>query len=174
MKIFSQEDQVSLDTLNKNTEILRQALDENNNEVQLVPYCQPICDENGGVVKYEALARIEKKEEDGSITVIPPWCFIKIAEEIGRSADITKAILTQISEDLMGDATLNISVNMDAQSWNNREVMEMFEEIHRCGFSDRVTVEILETVELNRKDDMIQVEYLKSLGLALAIDDYGK
>lgn len=60
-----------MDRVNRNTIILQQALDINNSAVNIVPYYQPICDAEAKVIKYEALARIEK-EANGEILVIFP------------------------------------------------------------------------------------------------------
>lgn len=99
--IFHEADQDVLDILDRNTEILERALDENDRMVQIVPYYQDICDVSGRVVKYEALARIRRIGEDGRNDIIPPGIFIPIADENGRSADVTKIMLTQIQKDLM-------------------------------------------------------------------------
>lgn len=67
---------------------------------------------------------------------------------------------------------MHVSVNMDAQSWNNSEVMKIFEDLSKKGFAKRITIEILETVHLTRGSDE-KLAQLRRLGFDSAVDDYG-
>lgn len=169
---FNPKDQEALDKVLHNMEVLRQALDENNTAVQIVPHYQPICDADGRVVKYEALARIEI-EKDGAKTIVYPWDFIPLAEENGQSPQITMIMLRKIEKDLRLDPEMQVTINMNAQDWNNSEVGQKLRNMSFNGISNRIELEILETVRLNRSDDLQKLQDFKKGGFNLAVDDYG-
>lgn len=82
-------------------------------------------------------------------------------------------MLRKIQEDLRNNPEIQISINIDAQDWNNDGIKQTLENLNQQGISQRITLEILETVRLNREEDVLKIQELRASNFILAVDDYG-
>ncbi|MFT5662006.1 MAG: diguanylate cyclase (GGDEF)-like protein [Sulfurimonas sp.] len=153
---------------NLNTaDALRKAIATNN----LSPFYQPIIDlKSGAIEKYECLARIIK--EDNSI--IAPCVFLPVAQKIKLYPEITKIMINKCFT-IFKENGKNFSINLDFDDIFNKETVQyIYDKIQEYGIAHQLTFEILETQELEN-DPIIQkfLNYVKSLGVTIAIDDFG-
>ncbi|MDY0189807.1 MAG: EAL domain-containing protein [Desulfuromonas sp.] len=153
---------------------LREAVDLN----RLVVHYQPQVDlGSGAIVGVEALVRWLHPEQG----MISPADFIPLAEETGLIIPIGEWVLRQAcvqgtAWQRAGYPKINISVNMSARQFSQRNVVEMVERTLRdTGLSaECLDLEITESVLMNDVDTAIAtMTQLSDLGVRLSIDDFG-
>lgn len=175
--IFEDGDEQAPEDARNDTDILIAALDLSNPDVRIVPHYQPIFDpKNQGIRKFEALARIERTKEDGTIEIIGPHKFIDIATRKRWLSEISLIMLRQILADLNEYPDTHVSINLHEQDWHNDGIISNLRNINREKIVDihRVSLEILETVPFDSKEDRDKIQELKGLGYKISIDDYGE
>jgi diguanylate cyclase (GGDEF)-like protein len=153
---------------------LREAVDLN----RLVVHYQPQVDlVSGDIVGVEALVRWLHPEQG----MIPPADFIPLAEETGLIIPIGEWVLRQAcvqgkAWQRAGYKNINISVNMSARQFGQKNVVEMIEKIlFEAGLSaEYLDLEITESVLMNDVATAIAtMTQLSDLGVKLSIDDFG-
>ena len=169
---FNQEMIEAISRRQKLEKDLQTALYENEFE----PWFQPIVDAPNGnaIVGVEALARWRR--EDGSI--IAPGQFIQVLDECGWTQKLFESILLQsmhatrdqIQTGSLGYLTVNVSPN---QFRNGSVVGAVREATKRTKFpASCLVLEITEEVLL-ADGSHEQIEALNSLGVRIALDDFG-
>ncbi len=153
---------------------LREAVDQN----RLVVHYQPQVDlVTGAIVGVEALVRWLHPDQG----MVSPADFIPLAEETGLIVPIGEWVLRQACVQgrvwqRLGYKKINVSVNMSARQFSQKNVVEMIEKI-LCDTdfpADCLDLEITESVLMNDVDAAIAtMEQLASLGVKLSIDDFG-
>ncbi len=142
---------------------------ENND---IIPYFQPIlnCKEHK-ITKFEVLARGIYNGE-----IISPFYFIEPATKLGLISSITR-IMIQKSFQFFKDNSFKFSINISERDLYENYLYEHLQErMSHYGIDpSRVTLEILENVTTgtHHLDIIEQINRLKSLGLKIAIDDFG-
>jgi diguanylate cyclase len=135
------------------------------------PYFQPIIDNKTDIiVKYEALARMRFDEQ-----IIPPVKFIEPAKLAGLLPAITRIMLDK-SFAYFATHDGKFSVNIGDYDIKEGYLLKFLEQkLARYNLDPhRVTLEILETISVqDAKESLSQLRELKSMGFALAIDDFG-
>ena len=138
---------------------------------RIEPFFQPIVDKNKNIVKYEALMRM-KKIEDDSVKYIPPF-FIDVAIKTKQYVTISKQMIekTFIYFKDGGEFSINLSY-MDMTSQSMKELLE--EWIIKYEAQHRVTFEILENEGI-QDYKLIEdfLNFFKKYGVKIAIDDFG-
>lgn len=175
--IFQKGDEAEVESVKRNTEILHAALNTNNASTQFQLHVQRIYDpKNPDMIKEEALARIKHTHDDGREEIVVPDRFIDIATKRRLLPNLTLAMLPQIIDYLRANPEIHISINIHEQDWNNDEVMRELELLHTNNEIDtnRITLEILETVPFDRKEDVEKIRKFQSLGFKISVDDYGE
>jgi diguanylate cyclase (GGDEF)-like protein len=146
----------------------------------LLVHYQPIVDlANGRMVSAEALARW--KHPDGD--VIPPAVFIPMAERTGLIIPIGARVLNEACQQLASwrrqfgpAADITMSVNVSPrQLYSDDLVAIVAEAIRSAGIKPRdLILEVTETAVVDDMDSAIRIlGRLKSLGVSVAIDDFG-
>jgi diguanylate cyclase (GGDEF)-like protein len=141
---------------------------------------QPIVDlASGLMVSVEALARW--RSPDGG--VIPPGVFIPVAERTGAIIPIGIRVLNDACRCLAGwqrrhsEATeLSVSVNLSPRQLHSEELLEVVSHALRESGIDPscLVLEVTETAVMEDMDNAIRIlGRLKSLGIRLAMDDFG-
>jgi PAS domain S-box-containing protein/diguanylate cyclase (GGDEF)-like protein len=150
------------------THLIKEAIEND----YLVPYFQGIFNNKTKEIdKYEALVRIEKDNE-----VISPYVFLEAAKLSGHLSKITEIMIDKTFK-IMKENNFNFSINITEDDLNlNYLVNYIKAKIQEYDIkTSRITLEILEGISSLGKDNHItQLASLKSMGLKLAIDDFGK
>ncbi|MEL7526062.1 MAG: EAL domain-containing protein, partial [Pseudomonadota bacterium] len=144
-------------------------------EREFVPYFQPVIDaETGLFVSAEVLVRWLHP----TLGLLPPSAFLETAASVGllkRIDEITFAMLPDIlaSFDAAGVDLPRLSINISA----GRLVDPAFlHDVKSAGVKpERLTIEILESVYLDRIGDAVQATLaeLREMGVTIALDDFG-
>jgi len=142
------------------------------NEFKIVSYFQPIIDnKTKEIVKYESLVRLIDEDDK----VLSPFFFLDVAKKGKYYSQITAMVLEN-SFKALHETEMHISINLsalDIERKNTRiKLFELLEEYKEN--AHRVVFELLE--DENVKDFKTIREfiiYVKSLGVQIAIDDFG-
>lgn len=145
---------------------------------ELMVYYQPQLDiDNTEITGLEALLRWNHPE----LGMIPPSIFIPIAEESGLINSIGEWVLREAciqnkSWQNMGLAHLKMAVNLSGIQLINANIVDQVARILTETELDPeyLELEITESIAINETDLVVNVlEELKTLGVSLAIDDFG-
>ena len=124
------------------------------------------------IVKYEMLMRMINKEGE----IVSPNNFLPLIRNTQIYITLTSIVLQKAIETLEQNRLVHLAVNLDIQDILNKDIMNMFYETfeNRKELAQRLTVEILEHEEI-KNFTLIEesIERLKSVGFAIALDDFG-
>lgn len=144
---------------------------------QLRPYFQPkVSAATGEMVGAEVLLRWTHPE----LGAVPPAQFIPVAEDSGLIHAISEWLIDEVCS-LIGAwqherEVGNISVNLSAQSFFQRTLLEFIDEVlARTGVPPaRLTIELTESVLMQDADAAAEViAGLRRRGLRVSLDDFG-
>lgn len=153
---------------------IRQALEKD----QLEYYFQPkVSTENNEIVGVEALLRWNHPEWG----VLSPNEFIPVIEEHGLTADVGLMMNRKVVKQMkawqeMGLPHIPISVNLSAQRFLDKTLVDNFQEILADSKLDPefIEIEIVETSMLeNEKVVLMTLNDLISTGITISLDDFG-
>ncbi len=144
----------------------------------IVPHYQPeveLC--SGQVCGFEALARWH----DPELGQVPPSEFVPIAEDMGLIDKLTETMLCHIVEDLQSIRKrfvgARVGFNVSANQLSDQRILRLLTNCmtpQRNSFEGLV-VEVTETELISSMEDAhLQLQTLISLGIDIAIDDFGK
>ncbi len=139
---------------------------------RIIVHYQPIMDNvNKSVTKYEALCRIESKEEG----IYQPRDFIQPAVIAGRMCDITRVVIDKAFK-FFKDNTHTFSINVTREDFMEEYLVEYI--AYKCDFygiePNRIYIEILENISTESTNGYLdQIRGLKTLGCNISIDDFG-
>ncbi len=137
----------------------------------IIPYFQPIYDlKTMKIEKYEALIRLKKDNGE----VLSPYFFLEIAQKIKLYPKLTR-IMIEKTFAYFQKKGLNFSINLAFDDITNEDTRKyLFNKIQEYGIAKHLTIEILETQEL--EDDKIMFDFIDAVyavGAHIAIDDFG-
>ncbi|MEI8252131.1 MAG: EAL domain-containing protein, partial [Synechococcus sp. ELA057] len=133
---------------------------------------------HGEICGFEALARWHHPRQG----LISPEAFIPVAEDSGLIADLDTQIIREACASLAAwrrhypDLDLHMSANISARTLRDHQIATRIEKVLQAfGItSDSLYLEITETMLVDNIDSVAStLETLRSLGLKLAIDDFG-
>jgi diguanylate cyclase (GGDEF)-like protein len=141
---------------------------------------QPIVDlATGRMVSVEALARWKNSDH----VVVPPSVFIPVAERTGAIIPIGIRMLNDACRCLAGwqrrhseASELSVSVNLSPRQLHSEDLLDVVSEaLRESGIHPSCLVlEVTETAVIEDMDSAIRIlGRLKSLGIRLAMDDFG-
>ncbi len=139
-------------------------------EEDIIPYYQPIVDEKGNVVKYEALMRL--KWDDA---VLAPFQFMDLIKEARLYDDFSSIMIKKVFEDVKKYNLKNVSINasyIDIVSPHTKnQILKLLKTIDK---DVKITFEILETESI-KNYDLIKyfIKEVKEYNVRIAIDDFG-
>ncbi|UAL53995.1 EAL domain-containing protein [Bacillus sp. CMF21] len=153
---------------------LRQALE--NNEFSL--FYQPQVDLNTNETKsFEALLRWTH-EGMGSV---PPTAFISVAEESGLMIPIGEWIIEEVCKQLAewslnGNSRVKVAINLSSKQFQQYYLADMIRSLFQTYQIQphQIEFEITEGALQNPHEAMETIRRLKSLGVSISIDDFGK
>jgi len=140
-------------------------------EDRIVPYYQPIFDNNTGkVTSYECLVRLIEK--DGN--VLSPFHFLEISKKARLYTRLT-SIMVEKSCRHFSDKTDHFSINLSVDDILDEDTVSFIKEkIKMNGVEEQIIFEILESVGIENYSEVLSfIEEMKALGCRFAIDDFG-
>ena len=158
--------------------ILKALLEEDNYEIR--PMFQPIYElSKNKLIGYEALCRIVKKNQDGTVEqIIYPNEFILFAERSLLIVEIDFLTIRKACQKLKEHGKdLFLFVNMSPKTilmiLNSDYLKAKFLElINNCGLNHKLFIEITERIEMTRIDKEFESK-LNQNGVFFVIDDFG-
>jgi len=138
----------------------------------IVPYFQPIVDQDKKIVKYEALARII--DPDNPSKLLEPQRFLEVVQHSKNYERFTRTI---IHKAIQASLQLNapISINLSYEDIINPSLIEFLEEIFNKNHPHAITLEFLESEGMQDMDKTRNFcQLMKGYGAKIAIDDFGK
>jgi EAL domain-containing protein (putative c-di-GMP-specific phosphodiesterase class I)/GGDEF domain-containing protein len=143
------------------------------NGKNIIPFFQPITNNQGQITKYEALIRIIEFK-DGKKSIIFPDSFIEISKQNTSYTEISK-IMIEKSLSFFKNRDEKISINISPGDLFNVEIMDtLIENIKKFDTPSKIVVEITEQDGIVDFDRFVHgIKRLKRLGVMLAIDDFG-
>lgn len=141
-------------------------------EGKIVPYFQPIIDnQSGQVSKYECLVRIE---DDGS--VISPVHFLEAAKKTGLLSSLTRIMINKCFE-FFQHTSLSFSINLTNEDLMDDNFVDFIlaRQKHFGIDSSHVTFEILEEILFDYYNEQAfsMLGRLRDHGFKLSLDDFG-
>ncbi|KHG34897.1 GGDEF and EAL domain-containing protein [Sulfurospirillum sp. MES] len=137
----------------------------------IVPYFQPIIDnETGVVVKFESLSRMI--DEEGIIHT--PHNFIPVAKMIKVYDKITTTIIEKTFE-IFEHNSYDFSINLSFEDIVNQDIYDfIIQKLHDSRMGERLTFELLESERVNDYNKVVHFfNEIKRYGAKVAIDDFG-
>lgn len=137
----------------------------------IIPYYQPIfCNKTDKVEKYEALVRL--RNDEGKI--LSPFFFLDISQKIKLYPYITK-IMIEKTFSFFSNNGLNFSINLAISDILNEKTRKLiFEKIKEYKIAKQLTIEILETQEMENESSIHSfIDEVYKCGAKIAIDDFG-
>ena len=145
---------------------------------QLLLYYQPVVNESGGVVGFEALARWQHPLRG----MVMPGEFIPLAEQTGLIVPLGQWVLEAACAQLAAwalkppTAQLTLAVNVSVRQFRQSAfVAEVLCVLERSGADPRLLrLEITESLLVDDMGDAIQkMSQLRAVGLRFSLDDFG-
>jgi len=147
-----------------------------NDEFQV--YYQPKVRADGTIAGFEALLRWIRSYGE----VVPPTIFIPSAEETGLIVEMGDIVLRKVCQKIVelrekGYGNLTFSINLSPVQFDDGRIVEKIRTaLQQFGVSPRqLEMEITETLAMENFNYVSEVlEQLKSMGIRIALDDFGK
>jgi len=145
---------------------------------QLLVFYQPQVDRQGVIAGVEALVRWQHPVRG----LVPPGEFIPVAEDTGMILPLGQWVLETVCRQLAAwadcpqTAHLSVAVNVSVQQFRHPNFVDMVvNAIEQAGIEPRrLKLELTESLLADRMEITIQkMGLLKSLGVTLALDDFG-
>lgn len=134
---------------------------------------QPIVDAlTGQPAHYECLLRLVTDDNE----IVSAGHFIPVAEQLGLVRLIDHRVLELTIEALLSRPHINLTFNVSGLTATDPSWLANLKALLQAnpGISDRMTVEITETVAINDIEESTKfVSSLRDLGCRIAIDDFG-
>lgn len=139
----------------------------------VIPFFQPITNRDKEIIKYEALVRIVEFE-GGAKKILFPSDFLAISMNSGLYIKIAKEMLEQ-SLSFFLDRDEKVSINFLPNDFFNSSIMDaLMEHIQKFDSPQRIVIEITENEGVENFQRLAKVvKKLKSMGVLIAIDDFG-
>lgn len=137
---------------------------------KIVPFYQPIYDQNRKICKYEALVRLI--DEDGN--VISPYFFLNVAKKSRLYFEITKQVIDKSFKKFEKNGT-EFSVNLSTLDMENDNIKNfIIQKLKAFKNPKKISFEIVESEDIkNSKNAYEFIQQLKSFGCKILIDDFG-
>ena len=135
----------------------------------VVPYYQCIVDNEGRVIKYEALMRLKVENE-----IKTPFEFMDLIKKAKIYKLFTRIMVKKVVEDIKNNRIKNVSINLSFEDivndYTKNYILSLIDKEIRC----QITFEILESEGIeNFKKVSDFIHKLKEKNVSIAIDNFG-
>jgi len=147
------------------TEIIREAVANG----KIIPYYQPIVDQEGKTVKYESLMRLIDNDK-----VCSPFFFLDISKKAKYYTIMMKMMIEQTFK-LIKETQKEISINLSIQDIYNEQMVNFIKtQLIMLNIAENVIFEITESESIHDYEKVYEfIVEVKKLGCKIAIDDFG-
>ncbi len=144
--------------------LVKKALEDD----RLIPYFQPIIKEDG--ITYECLVRIIDVDE----RIISPFEFIDEIKNTPYYTQLTKTMIRK-SFKYFSNKSNSFSINLSFEDIANTHLIEYIkDQLDKYKLHNQLILEILESESINNFKTVKEfIHDMKSLGVRIAIDDFG-
>ncbi len=140
---------------------------------KIIPVFQPIVNDKGKVLKYEALMRM-LTIEDNKEKLISPYFFLDIAIATKQYSKLSYRMITKVLKHIKETQHI-FSINLTYSDFTDPEIMKLFTDtLTQHNIGDRLIFEIMESESI--KDYKLLERFIKKFrkyGVKIAIDDFG-
>jgi len=136
----------------------------------VIPYYQCIVDENGKLLKYEALMRLKCQDE-----IYSPFVFMELIKDAKLYDDFSELMIEKVFNDLKEGVIEAASINVSFIDMTTPETRDLiFRLLKETGVGERITFEILESESISNMEKVKEFIYeIKKYNAKIAIDDFG-
>lgn len=155
-------------------DVIADTLDQDN----VVPFFQPICDQNGVIVKHEALIRIRTKDKLNQEQYVSPYYFLDIARRTKQYDSLSFKMIEKVFDVMENHPTHTFSINVNYRDMLNKAIRDfMRERILKIRARNEAVNVVFEVVESEKVTDYNTIKnflkYIKYDNAPLAVDDFG-
>jgi len=165
--IYSNEDDLEEEYKNdvKWTKLVKEAIIND----QILPFFQPIVDEQANIIKYESLMRLIKDNNAFS-----PTLFLDIAKKVKFYPALTRIMIKKSFEQAQ-QSGISVSINLSIQDITDGAMINFIKEnFIQYNVSNSIIFEITESESIRDYEEIDQfISTTKALGAKIAIDDFG-
>ncbi|MEM6480641.1 MAG: EAL domain-containing protein [Pseudomonadota bacterium] len=142
---------------------------------EFIPYFQPLIDaRTGKIASAETLVRWVHPTKG----ILPPADFLETAANVGILKQVDEIVFAGLKSAMSTFDEAGVDLPRAAINVSAARLMDptFIHDIRSSGISpDRLTIEILESVYLDRLGDMIRwtIDELNEIGVKIALDDFG-
>ena len=139
---------------------------------RIIPYYQPIVDNNSGIVaRYEALVRMIENEGD----LILPSHFLEVAKRSRQYSNLTHTVVRKVVEEGLAGVDGDISINLTVEDIRNPDTAAFLRKtLQKPDVANHIVLEITESEGIEKYKEVAEFfAEMKSYGCKLAIDDFG-
>ncbi|WP_415400779.1 putative bifunctional diguanylate cyclase/phosphodiesterase [Tateyamaria sp. SN3-11] len=142
---------------------------------EFVPYFQPLVDaRTGKVASAETLVRWAHPTRG----ILPPIEFLETAENVGILKKVDEIVFERLKSTMANFDKADINLPRVAINVSAARLMDptFIHDIRSSGIApNRLTIEILESVYLDRLGDLVRwtIDELDEIGVTIALDDFG-
>ena len=144
-------------------------IDEAIKDDRVIPYFQPIVDENEKILKYESLMRIEDTDK-----VFSPFFFLDIAKKSKQYTKLERMMILKVISKLEINQT-QVNINVSIEDMISGHFIHFIKDLlERYDVAKLITFEVLESESIDDYTKVIEfIDMVKSYGSKIAIDDFG-
>ncbi|MEA3353284.1 MAG: GGDEF domain-containing phosphodiesterase [Campylobacterota bacterium] len=139
---------------------------------KIKPFFQPIVDlKTKKPIKYEALVRLIDDDDK----IISPYFFLELSKKSKHYTKITMLMIEQ-SLEFIKQTKNSVSINLSYQDINDDTTVEFIAQKLKSNrdITNLITFELLESEDIDNYDELLSfIDFIKSFGCKLAIDDFG-
>ncbi|WP_263832626.1 two-component system response regulator [Sulfurospirillum oryzae] len=155
-------------------DVIADTLDKDN----VVPFFQPICNQEGQIIKYEALIRIRTKDKLEQEQYVSPYYFLDIARRTRQYDSLSHRMIEKVLEMMIAHPTVTFSINFSFRDMLNKEIRDLVRsKIIQMQEENRAINLVFEVVESEKVIDYNTIinflKYIKYDNAPIAIDDFG-
>jgi diguanylate cyclase (GGDEF)-like protein len=149
----------------KYSKIITKAIEED----LVVPFYQPIVNDEANIVKYEALMRIVVDGEE-----LSPFHFLDISKKIKQYNTLERMMISKVIREVK-EKKIYVNINVSIEDVTNSAFLDFIKkELNTLDDGKYITFEFLEDEDIFDYDDITAfAKLIKSYGAKLAIDDFG-
>ena len=161
----------------KNIFYWQKEIEEALKEDRIVPFFQPIFDQNKNILKYESLMRI-KQYESNEVKYISPIFFLDISIQTRQYEALSMTMIKKVFEEMKKHRNKKFSINLGYRDIKSNSVKntikEFIQNTKTLNLSCKLIIEIVESEDID--DYKLVKDFFETLNctqIEIAIDDFG-